>query len=297
MPGIQNFQYNKGTQYLFKRQWSVALAPPNQAQAAVYTQLRTTFDIDKQALGTSNKAKIEIYGLSSESRQKILKGWQVLLKAGYSGLMQTLFVGGVLPNGVKVTRQGPEIVTALECGDGEQAIVLGTMDQVFPAPATLQAVLTGIVKATGLDVGVVQGIPAVNYNNGYTVHGGIKAALDQLCKANGLEWHVQNGQINIFPLRAYNGTSIVQVNINTGMIGIPSSDGGFMQFTSLLNPKLIPGTAIQLTSVENTSINGYYKIKRSHFEGDSHDSKWQVSCECILLQKLTTPAAGPAAQG
>ena len=53
----------------------------------------------------------------------------------------------------------------------------------------------------------------------------------------------------------------------------------------------MPGTKIQLVS-ENTALNGYYLIKTSKFEGDSHDSRWQVTCQCSLLQKTNSnPAA------
>ena len=62
------------------------------------------------------------------------------------------------------------------------------------------------------------------------------------------------------------------------MIGVPSNNNDCTQFVSLLNPKLTPGSLVQLIS-ENATLNGFYTLRRSHYEGDSHDSKWQVTCE------------------
>jgi hypothetical protein len=291
------FQFNQGTQYLFNRVWSVTLSPPGQAAASEYTQLRTQFDIEKGSLGTSTKSKIVLYGLSAASRQKIVKGWNVRLIAGYKGFSDTIFSGNILPNGIAVKRDGPEIMTTIESGDGESAIVLGTFDKSYPAPAMLSVIIsdivTELVTKEGLSRGVVAGIPNVIFQNGFTAHGAVKDMLDKLCKTNGLQWFVHNGAISVFPVTSSNGTPTIQVNSSTGMIGVPSSDGGFMHFVSLLNPGLVPGVPIQMTSSENPSLNGFYQVLRSHFEGDSWDSKWQVSCECRLVSKPQSPFLGP----
>jgi hypothetical protein len=99
-----------------------------------------------------------------------------------------------------------------------------------------------------------------------------------------LEWNVTNGLLNIYPIKQTNGVEAQLISLETGMIGVPSTNNDILQFTSLLNPKLLPGTPISLVS-ENKSLNGFYKIRKSHFEGDSHDQKWQVTCECIPIQE------------
>lgn len=296
--------YNPSPNQLFRRVWSIALPradSPTAVASNEFTQLRTRFDIQKNSVGSSNKAKISIFNLSTASRQAIKKGSAIRLKAGYNGLFQTLFLGGVVPNGIKSAREGADIVTELECGDGEASIVLSTLDKSYPANTSLVEVLQDLAKKMGVDLGIVTGIPRVTFNKGYLVEGKISSNLDVLCKTYGLSWSIQNGGLNIIPVKGYDGQTAEvissvsgifnnQLVLTTGMIGVPSTDGGFTRFTHLLNPRLVPERVVQLFS-ENTALNGFYKIKNSHFEGDSHDSKWQVSCECIPFPnvQVTTP--------
>lgn len=296
-------------QYLFNRAYAVSLGPPNQVSALQYgtlglnpAPLRVRFDIDKNLFGASpNHSKIELYNLSIESRQAIKKGYLVQLQAGYNNLIGTIFTGNVF----KATsdRKGPDIITTLECLDGGSAITYARLDKSYPAGVTNFQILTDIATAMSItanyqpvsvNAGVALGIPRVTYNTGFVATGPCKDTLDKLCKPQGLEWSIQNGNLNIIPQSAYDGNSAQVVSIGTGMIGVPSTNDYFTQFTSLLNPKIVPGSLAQLIS-ENASLNGYYKVRRSHYEGDSHDNKWQVACEA-------TPQAGivqnlPAAEG
>lgn len=277
---LTNVAYKPNQQYLFNRSWSVALGAPGQTAAVAYTQLRTRFDIDKLGLGTSSKAKIEIYNLSTESRQKIQKGWSIQLKAGYTNLVATIFLGVVGPGGAYSKRQEADIVTTLECGDGEAALVLGTLDKSYPAGTTIAAVISDCIAASGLGNGTIVGIPNVTFNSGYTAHGSITDTLNAITKKAGLAWNVNNGNVNVIPIKGFDGQTAEIVSVNTGLIGVPSMDNGILKFDSLLNPRLLPGSICQLSS-ENTFLNGFYKINRTHLEGDSHDSKWQQACEAI----------------
>lgn len=286
-----NFVYNPQQQYLFNRVWSVAVGPIGQAAAAKYTGLRVRFDIDKLSLGTSNKAKIEIYNLSTQSRQNFKKGYGVQLMAGYNGLFDTIFTGNIL--NPKSTREGPDIITCIECGDGEASIIFSTLDKSYPAGVTLVQILTDVAKAMSVGAGVALGIPNVVFNKGFVATGTCADTLNKLLKGQNLEWHIQNGNLNVIPITSFNGQPAVVLSSATGMIGVPSDNADYVQFTSLLNAKIFPGALVQLIS-ENTALNGYYKVRRSHFEGDSHDNKWQVSCEGVPINASQNL---PAAQG
>jgi hypothetical protein len=287
-------QYQPNQQYLFNRSWSVAVSPPGQSAAKSYSQLRVQFDIDKLGLGTSSKAKITVFNLSQQSRQTITKGWNVQLKAGYGNgaLLATIFLGVIGYNGAYSKRDGADILTSFECGDGEAALVLGTLDKSYPAGSTVVQILQDITVQSGLGVGTVTGIPNVVFNKGYTAHGSITQLLNELTKKCGLAWNVNNGNINIIPVKGYNGLTAITMSANTGLIGVPSMDNGVLKFDSLLNPLVVPGGLVNLVS-ENTVLNGVYKLNRTHIEGDSHDSKWQIACEAVKFPnaQATTPVA------
>lgn len=307
---VTNFVYNQNTQYLFNRAYAVSIAPPGQTQSFQYgtlglkpAPLRVRFDIDKNGVGSSNKAKIEIFNLSDQTRQQLKSGWSILLEAGYNGLTGIIFFGDISLEGTTSTRNGPDIITAIMCGDGEAAIGFSTIDKNYPAGTTLAIVLQDIGTAMntktntspiGLNAGVGIGIPNVVFQRGLTLHGSCADALNKLLPPNGLKWNVDNGNLNILPVNSTNGNTAIVVSSNTGMIGVPSQNKNFMTFTSLLNPKLVPGALIQLVS-QNTSLNGFYTINRAHYEGDSHDNKWQVECECVQANDVAQSL--PAAQG
>lgn len=305
-----SFVYNPNQQYLFKRSYAVNIGQLGQTAGLQYgtiglhpAPLRIKFDIDKNMVGSSNKSKIELYNLSQQSRQGIKKGYVIQLLAGYNGLISQLFLGNVLPNGLTSTRNGPDIVTSMECGDGESAITFSRLDKTYPAGTTLVQILSDVAVAmslitsynpVGVNAGIVLGIPNLVYNNGYVAHGPCNELLNVLLKPQGLEWSVQNGNLNITPIGKYNGQSAIVVSSETGMIGTPSSNDQFTQFTSLLNPRIIPGCLVQLQS-ENTTLNGFYTVRRCHYEGDTHDTKWQVACEAVLQPGVSQNL--PAAQG
>lgn len=302
---LTSFSFDPSAQYLFNRAYAVNLAPKGQSIALQYgtigtnpAPLRVKFEIEKTMFGASaNHSKISLYNLTTASRQSIKKGYLVQVLAGYSTitnkppLIGTIFTGNVFI--VKSDRSGPEVITEMECLDGGSAISFATLDKSYGAGTTLVQILGDIATAmsvtsntnpAGMGAGIAVGIPSVVYNNGFVCKGPCKDSLDKLLKPQGLEWNIQNGNLNIIPKTAYNGATAEVVSAQTGMIGVPSLNEYFVQFTSLLNPRLVPGALVQLIS-QNTLINGYYKIRKAKYSGDSHDNNWQVACEAVPMPK------------
>jgi len=276
-----------GNQF-FNRQYSVSFGPQAPFGLPIslfsYDSLRVRFEIDKLGVGTSSKSKIEIFNLNQVSRQNIKKGWAVVLKAGYkSGIISippVLFQGVVGPGGAFAKREGADIVTTMECGDGEQQMMMGTIDRSYPTGTPMALVITDVIASSGLIPGIITGVPTIIFSKGYTAHGQIRKVMDELTKRAGLAWNVNNGAVNVIPIKGFDGRVAEVISSETGMIGVPSVDNGVLKFSNLLNPKLVPGSLILMQS-SNISINGIHKINRSKFVGDTHDSKWQVECECI----------------
>lgn len=303
------FVFSPQQQYLFGRCYALAVGAPYQTTAIQYANfqvtdasgkaqppspLRVTFDIEKNLVGSPNKSKIQLYNLSLQTRQLIKKGWVVRVQAGYKGLVETIFFGNIAVDGLKTERKQAEIILTMECLDGGSAITMATLDKSYGPGTTLAQVLKDVGQAMatptsynpqGIGAGVAVGIPDIVYGNGLVVTGQCRDTLDKLLKDQGLRWTVENGNLNIIPLRAHNGQSAILVSKQTGMIGTPSQNQ-YTEFTSLLNPKLIPGALVKLES-DNTSVNGFYKINKSHFEGDTHDNKWQVTCQCIQISGVS----------
>lgn len=333
--------------YLFNRAWSVAIgigtpsAPPGVgggavlgsqsgivsatgqqgAAARVYSSfsldanhlpspLRLVFDIDKGYSATANKAKIEVYNMSSASRllyqqadpAMLTTGYQVQLQVGYTSLsgspplVRSIYVGDIRRATNK--RQGSEIVTSFECGEVEKALLQTFYDNSYPAGTTLLQIVQDLANHLGIPIGSCVGLPVVQYNYGITASGMIRDSLENILDTYGLEFSVQNNALQIKPIGAFNGREIIILSNQegpgkpglTGLIGIPSQNQGICQFSSLLNPAIFPGSAVQIFS-EN--IDGqYFQVRRAHFIGDSHGDKWQVDCEGMPLEVPTQTLTG-----
>lgn len=278
----QNFA---SAQYLFDRAWSVTIGLPGEA-GFKYDKLKTTFEIEKTSASYANKAKIELYNLNDQSRLNFQrKGLQIRLEAGYRGLTEVLYIGDVTKT--QTQRKGPDIVTLFEAGDSEKQLTTAHFNKSYPAGVTFLQIISDMVKALNVNQGPIIGIPNVKYNNGFTVSGSIKTIMDTLIPNQGLEWSIQNGYLQIIPVTAHNGDEAVFLSQDTGLIGIPSQKDSGVEFISLLNPKLLPGMPVQLDS---KLFKGFYKIKKSKIEGDSHGQKWNITCEGVRINAANAAA-------
>ena len=78
--------------------------------------MKVVFRCEKSTKTAPNKAEFTIYNLSKESRVKITKNDALILEAGYSGNIKTIYSGQV--RWARTAREGPNWVTVIEVGDG-----------------------------------------------------------------------------------------------------------------------------------------------------------------------------------
>lgn len=283
---------------LFNRSYGLALAAATGAQAAQYsnigrdaTALRIAFSVQKNVKSSPNKASFSIYNMSAASRGNIAKGALVTFSAGYGALVGNLFLGVVQK--ASTEKSGSDIITKLECGDGEPALSKVTVALNFPPQTTtLTTILQSCAQAMslttpanplGMNAGVALGLPVVEFPRGFVAKGKVRDVMDELCKNHGLEWSIQNGALDIIPRGAHAGNEAIVLTASTGLIGIPSRNEQALTFSALLNPMIAPNRLVVVQVRDDTRISGFYKVSSAKYEGDSHDSKWQVDCEGVAL--------------
>ncbi|MCK4960656.1 MAG: hypothetical protein KAT00_14690, partial [Planctomycetes bacterium] len=194
---------------------------------------RITFNVEKTSDGGSaNKAKVDIYNLSNDSRGFVEQpGLQLRLEAGYAGELTTLFIGDT--KRVKHARNGPDIVTTVESGDGEVKLVNSHVEVSLAPNAKLSQIIDKAVAALGLAKGVVKDIPNITYTNGFTFSGPARDLLDQVARRGNLQWSVQWDALNIFPEGSDTGEAAVLLNDNTGLLNLPNKTEKGFELTSL----------------------------------------------------------------
>jgi hypothetical protein len=239
---------------------------------------RIAFNVEKTGSGgSSNKAKIDIYNLSQDSKGFVeQKNIKVRLEAGYNGELTTLFFGDV--KRVNHARSGPDILTTIESGDGEENLVNAHIELSLAEGAKLSQIVDKAVSAIGLAKGVIKGIPIISYTNGFTFSGPVRDLLELVARRGNLKWSVQDGALDIFPDASDTGEAAVLLNENTGLLGLPNKTEDGFELTSLLNPLLSPGRKV---IVESTTLTGRktYKVDKATHVGDTREGDWITKVE------------------
>lgn len=239
---------------------------------------RIVFNVEKTSVGgNSNKAKVDIYNLSQDSKGYVeLEGLGLRLEAGYGDETSTLFFGDT--KRITHSRNGPDIITTIESGDGEKRLVDAVIEVSLSPGAKLSQILNKAVSTLGLARGVIKDIPIISYTNGFSFSGPVRELLDMLGRRGGLKWSVQNGALNVFPEGSDTGEAAVLLNENTGLLGLPNKTKEGFELTSLLNPLLSPGRLVIVESETLTGKNTYTVEKATH-SGDTLEGDWITKIE------------------
>lgn len=256
-----------------------------------FTGLRIAFDVEKTSEPTPNKAQIRIWNLSQDSRNFLQKqGFQngaatrpsVILEAGWGIVdpkLEVLFVGDV--DRVNTERQGGDLVTTIESGDGQKAYESAKLDQSF-APATkVNSVFSALASKLGLTLGEVRGVDnSGEFLQGYSATGLVRDQLDTLTAKMGTAWSIQNGVLQVIPDGQATSEPAVVLTTKTGLVGSPQKKDEGVFFKSLLIPGLRPGRRVVLNS---RFLDGIYRVQRVKISGDTRTGPWHSECEALPI--------------
>jgi len=288
-----------------------------------YTSMRIHFRVHLSRLSTPNRAVITAYNLDPSSIALLqVPTTLVTVLAGYS-IQKVVFAG--LPNAVKrgavrVTRQGPDRVTRIECQDvGLSGLVNAWQNAPVnvsnAAPATIGDILT--VCAAAMKIGTPYVAPTLTaklanviYPYGYHLAGPARQFLDRIASALDANWSIQGGILTIMP--AYGPSAVVdvitfaaatidpvtkQVIAGGNLIGSPTPmNAGMVKFTGLLEPALRPGMPFNIVAPADSSPGLYYAYDVVH-EGDSgFENSFYTIATGISQNAGATSAAAEAAE-
>ena len=111
----------------------------------------------------------------------------------------------------------------------------------------------------------------------------------------GLEWSIQEGQLQVLPPDEGSDEDVVVLSAATGLIGtinktkvvnqslLTKKDGKLINAgiscTSLLNPDIRPGRRIKIESSFRPDLNGIYRVIKVKHTGDTHAQPWYSEIE------------------
>ena len=279
----------------------------NYTRTILLSGLRISFSITKSLAWATNSAVVKIWNLSQDHRNLIKDyGDEVTVFANYSNTgdpnfkaSELVFVGNT--TAVSHIYEQPEIVTILECGDGEFYVNQARVNLSFAAGTPARIIINAIASQMGIQLKPLPDVDNLEYRQGYKNIGMGKDALTDVCNKLGLQWSVQNNELQVIPLNGVFKGPIIQINESTGMQGVPQryTYRRIDQYRSIyepttgykvnvaLNPLILPGSTIDLSS-KHLDFRGPYRVENVRHNGDTFGYIWQSNLECTeLLQGAT----------
>lgn len=265
--------------------------------------LRVTFQINHAVVQTPRSAWIRVYNVAQSTIAKVQQEFtSVSLTAGYQGNSATVFSGTI-----KYIRAGRETQTDtfldIFAADGDEAYNQANVNVSLAAGWTDQDVYTACLKSMSA-FGITQGnTPTLNSNGtvrGASFYGPTKSVLTDLAARNGCSWNLAQGQLNLIPIgQPSTNSQAIVLNSQSGLVGIPKQTVLGVEFTALLNPKIVPGSlvkiaaadvlgatpilasaSVQTASLPSIAAAGLYAVQWVDLEGDTRGQPWYTHGVC-----------------
>ncbi len=248
------------------------------------------FNIVKTTKKEPNTCTLRIYNLNESHREQLsqLKEPMVEIEAGYEDDIGLIFKGNV--RDVYSVQEGPDWITELSSGDGANAISRSRVNLSFSRGTSLSTAIKKLAEAMNVNIGnaalkALQGnfTGASNeFLNGAVFSGRASTEMDGLLKSAGLEWSIQDDELQITKRgEALEGMS-VKLTSDTGLIGSPTiGQKGIMHMTSLMNWTIVPARNLYVEA--KTVPHGFYRAERCEYVGDTSGQDWYVGIEAKKL--------------
>jgi len=240
---------------------------------------------------TPNSAEIRVWNLNADHRKRLqeMESVYVSLEAGYAGATSLLFRGDL--RDASSTRDGSDWITAITSDAGRRARKARIVKSFAPG-ASVGKVLEDAAKAMGLKLGnsaqrvveaKIAGTAATQYFNGYALAGSVEDEIDRIAASCGLEWSVQDDELQFLDYGEPLSQLAVKLTPQTGLIGSPEpGNKGLVDVRTLIIPDLYPGRRVE---VESQHVRGFYRVEVSKHTGQTFSKDWYVDLQLKSEQR------------
>jgi hypothetical protein len=268
--------------------------------------LRITFEITKTMKKSPNSATIKIYNLNDNNLNQIQNEFtDVILSAGYKNDYGLIFTGSA--RFINSYWEDGDIITEINCGDGDKAYVGTFVNVTFAAGSTDTQIVNHIVALMNdvepIQTGTLQ-LGNAGCLRGRTFSGPAHRVLDVIARTNGCHWSIQDGTLHMIRADAMLPTTnqAFVLSQNTGMMGLGERTDKGIKATCLLNWKIGINTAVQIDpqwikTQQSKSIKsgkpqkqnvglapqGIYKVYKLRHSGDTQEQEDSFKTEVMAV--------------
>jgi hypothetical protein len=174
---------------LLNRRATLLVTPQGSTEALTIEGLRMQFTASKTLDKAPNTAEINVFNLSETSRKGMqTMGANVTLQAGYEDIASQAVVFSGNARYISHRLDGPDWVTKIECGDGEQAFAGDTVSEAFAEGTPIVKALEYVSKKMKVDKGNLgaqaKALGGV-LKTGFVARGRAAAILERVLVADG----------------------------------------------------------------------------------------------------------------
>jgi len=247
--------------------------------------LRIDFDVEKTVSGIPNAATIKVYNLSRATRTRLKEeGGKVELLAGYrsgDGELGLAFAGTI--SDVVHEYTGDDVVTTLECGDGDKSQVTGFISKTYPRGASIESIVWDIQELGMPDVSLgdtigLATLPALQRALSFQTTP--RRALDELGRTYGFYWSIQNGALEVVKKDRFI-PSVTDLTPETGLIDTPAISDKGITARALLDTAIRPNRVVRLDSdkLRDEGASGEYRVSSVRYTGSNYSGDNTVELE------------------
>jgi hypothetical protein len=274
---------------LLNRRATLIVTPEGSTDALAVQGLRMQFTASKTLEKSPNTAEIHVFNLAEKSRKGMQTiGANVVLQAGYEDEKSQAVVFSGNARYISHRLDGPDWVTKIECGDGEQAVGGDLVEETFAEGTPVVRALEFISGKLKVDKGNMgtqaKGLGRM-LRSGFVAKGRAATVLERLLVAEGYSFSIQNGRLQILKPGQSNTDTVFVLSPSTGLIGSPewstpdkSGKPPTLKVVTLLLPQILPGRRVQLDS---RAAKGLFMVKGLSHRGDTHEGEWHTEMECV----------------
>lgn len=252
-------------------------------------QLKSYEDLAMSATGTKyananqNECEVKITNLDKASRDYLLtetspfnknKRRKILrVEAGRVSTGYSLVFQGDVTNAVGA--QPPDIMMTLKAAAGDYAkgdIIARSQ----PGVAPLRNIASQVAQDLGLSLNFQA---AAKQISNYTFTGSAVKQVEQLGTMGRVNAYIDDGSLIVKDWNVPLQNRVREVNIDTGMIGIPEFTDTGIKVKMLFDNQTVLGGALRVRSVLNPAANGLYTVAKLGFELASRDTPFYYIAE------------------
>lgn len=272
---------------LFGRSWSLSVGNLD------LSDLDLTFKVERSISREPNTAEIQIYNLSHESRATVEAGGIVRLSAGYGDNPPLLFRGD--SRIVWTARDATvDTVTTVQARDGGRAYSEAQVSRAYGPGTPCTQPLRDVIRVMDIGEGNLGDFTtafqlrngADTFADGFVAHGPCRRVLNDILRAAGLRWSVQNGALQVMRAGVALQYQSVVLASDSGLIESPTWDergnrtqgrSGVVTAKTLIQPGIEPGRKIR---IESETITGDFEVRKISYSGDTRGDDWIATLEC-----------------